>query len=285
MNIDLARTFLEIAETGNFNRAAERLRVTQSTVSTRIKALEDELGRPLFLRGKGGAELTPVGQQFRRYAANMVRLWEQARHEVALPPGFRGSLTVGGQFSLWDRMLLHWVPWMRNTMPDVALRVEVGSTDGLIRQLAEGLIDLGVMFSPQSRPGLIAERLMEERLVLVSTTEREVTQWDETYVFIDWGPEFLMAHAQAYPNLPTPAVTVGLGALGLQHILANGGFAYFPMRVVRRPLSEGRVHLVTGAPEFRRPAFLVYPTDSLQDDIVSTAIKGLRQIAAAESEE
>lgn len=285
MNIDLARTFLEIAETGNFNRAAERLRVTQSTVSTRIKALEDELGRALFLRGKNGAELTPVGQQFRRYAASMVRLWEQARHEVALPPGFRGAITVGGQFSLWDRMLLHWVPWMRAAMPDIALRVEVGQSDGLIRQLAEGLIDVGVMFSPQSRPGLTAERLMEERLVLVSSRPREAGQWDETYVFVDWGPEFLMAHAQAYPNLPTPAVTVGLGALGLQHILANGGFGYFPMRVVRVPLQQGRVHLVVGAPEFRRPAFIVYPTDSLSDDTVATAIRGLREIAAAESEE
>ena len=66
MNIDLARTFLEIAETGNFNKAAERLDVTQSTVSMRIKALEDEIGRPLFTRSKTGTELTPAGHQFRR---------------------------------------------------------------------------------------------------------------------------------------------------------------------------------------------------------------------------
>jgi DNA-binding transcriptional LysR family regulator len=285
MNIDLARTFLKIAETGNFNKAAESLNVTQSTVSMRIKALEDELGRPLFARSKSGTELTTAGLQFRRYAITLVRVWEQARQELALPPGFRSVLTVGGQFSLWDRMLLRWVPWMRAAMPDVALRVEVGLSDGLMRQLSEGLIDIGVMYSPQSRPGLATEKLLEERLVLVSTTPREKGQWDSGYVFVDWGPEYRAAHSQAFPDLSTPAVAVGLGALGLQHILANGGFGYFPMRVVRPYLQEGRLHAVVDAPEFRRPSYMVYPAADEQTDWLRTAVRGLRYVAALETED
>ncbi len=285
MNIDLARTFLEIAETGNFNKAAERLNVTQSTVSMRIKALEDEIGRPLFARSKAGTELTTAGVHFRRYAATLVRVWQQARQELALPPGYRAVLTVGGQFSLWDRMLLRWVPWMRAAMPDVALKVEVGLSDGLMRLLAEGLIDIGVMYSPQSRPGLVTEKLLEERLVLVSTTPRKLGEWDDGYVFVDWGPEYRVAHSQTFPDLSTPAVSVGLGALGLQHILANGGFGYFPMRVVRPHLQTGRVHLVAQAPEFRRPAYMVYPAGDEQGDTLRTAVRGLRQVASSELED
>ncbi|OIR08042.1 HTH-type transcriptional regulator CysL [mine drainage metagenome] len=285
MNIDLAKTFLEIAETGNFNKAAERLNVTQSTVSMRIKALEDELGRPLFARSKAGTELTAAGTQFRRYATTMVRVWEQARQELALPPGFRSVLTVGGQFSLWDRMLLRWVPWMREAKPDVALRVEVGLSDGLMRQLSEGLLDIGVMYSPQSRPGLVMEKLLEERLVLVSTTPRVMGQWDGGYVFVDWGPEFRAAHSQNFPDLSTPAVSVGLGALGLQHILANGGFGYYPMRVARPYLAAGRLHLVADAPDFRRPAYMVYPAADDQSEDLRIAVRGLRHVAALESED
>ncbi|HLN23091.1 MAG TPA: LysR family transcriptional regulator [Patescibacteria group bacterium] len=285
MNIDLARTFLEIAETGNFNKAAERLSVTQSTVSMRIKALEDELGRSLFTRSKAGTELTTAGVQFRRYATTMVRVWEQARQELALPPGFRSVLTVGGQFSLWDRMLLRWVPWMRAAMPDVALRVEVGLSDGLMRQLSEGLIDVGVMYSPLGRPGLVTEKLLEERLVLVSTTPREVGQWDGGYVFVDWGPEFRAAHSQAFPDLSTPAISVSLGALGLQHILANGGFGYFPMRVVRPYMLDNRLYIVPNAPEFRRPAYMVYPAADEQADWLRTAVRGLRYVASLETED
>jgi len=285
MNIDLARTFLEIVETGNFNKAAERLNVTQSTVSMRIRALEEELGRPLFTRSKAGTGLTAAGAKFRRYAANMVRVWEQARQELALAPGFVTVLTVGGQFSLWDRMLLKWIPWMRQTMPEVAIRSEVGLSDGLMRMLAEGLIDIGVMYSPQSRPGLVIEKLIEERLVLVTSTGHNIDAWADNYVFVDWGPEYRAAHSQSFPDLKTPAVSVGLGALGLQHILANGGAGYFPMRVVRPLLAEGRLFHVPGSPEFRRPAFLVYPSQEEQPEWIRTALQGLRFVASLETED
>ncbi len=285
MNIDLARTFLEIVETGNFNRAAERLRVTQSTVSMRIKALEDELGRPLFLRSKAGTELTAAGMQFRRYASTLVRVWEQARQEIELPPGYRTVLNVGGQFSLWDRLLVQWIPWMRTALPDVALRAEVGLSDGLMRQLAEGLIDIGVMYSPQSRPGMVIEKLLEERLVMVSTRRRTVADWDEDYVFVDWGPEYRQSHGQAFPDLKTPAVSVGLGALGLQHILSCGGTGYFPMRVVRPYLAQGRLSRVEDAPEFRRPAWLVTAQDDGRGGWFATALEGLRHVASLESED
>ena len=84
MNIEQIRTFLEIAENGNFNRTAENLNVTQSTVSARIRTLEDLLGRTLFVRSHSGAQLTSAGQRFRRYALNMQRLW----HLVYLPFSF-----------------------------------------------------------------------------------------------------------------------------------------------------------------------------------------------------
>ena len=214
-----------------------------------------------------------------------MRVWQQAQQELALPPGFSTVLTVGGEFSLWDRMLLHWVPWMRAAMPEVALRVEVGLSDGLVRHLAEGLLDIGVMYSPGSRPGLVIEKLLEEHLVMVSTTQRGAGQWDQSYVFVDWGPEFRVAHSQAFPDLSTPAVSVGLGALGLQHILANGGYGYFPIRVVRPFLQAGRLFMVPEAPDFRRPAFMVYPAAEEQSEWIRTALRGLRHVASLETED
>ncbi len=64
MDVNLARTFLMVAETGSFIDAARKMNVTQSTVSARIKGLEDLLGRPLFRRSKTGATPTPAGEQF-----------------------------------------------------------------------------------------------------------------------------------------------------------------------------------------------------------------------------
>lgn len=72
MDITLARTFLEIVATRSFQRAAERLHVTQTAVSARVRTLEDLLGRQLFVRNKAGASLTSAGEHFMRYAPTCV---------------------------------------------------------------------------------------------------------------------------------------------------------------------------------------------------------------------
>lgn len=67
-DIELARTFIEIVAAGSFVKAADRLHVAQTTVSVRVRLLEQQLGRPLFIRNKGGASLTTAGEQFLRFA-------------------------------------------------------------------------------------------------------------------------------------------------------------------------------------------------------------------------
>src|SRR3546814_4835071 len=91
MDTELARTFLTVVAAGNFVGAAERLHVTQSTVSARIHVLEEHLGCVLFVRNKGGTALTPAGRQFEKHASTLVRTVEQARHDVGVPRGFRDS--------------------------------------------------------------------------------------------------------------------------------------------------------------------------------------------------
>ena len=71
----------------------------------------------------------------------------------------------------------------------------------------------------------------------------------------------------------------------LQHILAYGGSGYFPMRVARTALAAGRLFEVTGAPEFRRPAYLVHAEDETREDWFATALDGLRYVASLENEE
>ena len=152
MDIDLVRTFLEIVSTHSFIRAAERLNVSQTTVSARVKTLEERLGRTLFIRNKSGASLTPAGEQFLRYAPTFVQLWERARHQVAVPEGHRAVLAIGGELALWHPLMLDWLLWMRKNAADVALRVQVGVPEGLASQVAEGVLDVAVMYAPQHRP-------------------------------------------------------------------------------------------------------------------------------------
>ena len=125
MDIELARTFLAIVKTQSFIRAAEQLNVSQTTVSARVRSLEEKLGRVLFVRNKSGASLTPAGEQFLRYAPTFVQLWERARHQVAVPSGHRAVLAIGGELILWHPWMLEWLHWMRRAAPEIAIRVQV----------------------------------------------------------------------------------------------------------------------------------------------------------------
>ncbi|MGY3117539.1 DNA-binding transcriptional LysR family regulator [Bradyrhizobium sp. S3.14.4] len=236
--------------TGNFITAADRLHVSQSTVSTRIHSLEELLGCTLFVRNKAGATLTVAGRQFQRHASTLVRTVEQARHDVGLPKGFSGALVVGGRIGLWEEFLLLWVPRMQEANPQISIRAESALEPELMQGLVEGRIDIGVMYTPQSRPGLKVELLIEEQLVLVSTNPRSDPEPQEGYVYVDWGPEFYARHSAVFPNFAGPALTANIGWLGLQHVLANGGSGYFAHRIVEPLLKARRLHLVVGAPKF-----------------------------------
>src|SRR5690606_28328060 len=121
--------------------------------------------------------------------------------------GFRAALTVGGRFGLWEQLLLHWLPQMRERAPDVSIRAEIAMEADLMQGLVEGRLDIGVMYTPESRPGLTVEPLLEETLVLVSTGPAKRERPGPGYVYVDWGPEFYARHSASFPDLVGPALT------------------------------------------------------------------------------
>jgi DNA-binding transcriptional LysR family regulator len=128
MDINLARTFLEVAARGSFIAAAERLHLTQTAVSARIRILEEQLGRRLFVRNKAGARLTPAGERLIRHATTLIQVWERARQHVALPPGREDGVSVGGEFSLWHPLLADWLIWMHHRIPKDRVSCRSGHT-------------------------------------------------------------------------------------------------------------------------------------------------------------
>lgn len=285
MDIELARTFLEIVRTRSFVRAAEQLNVSQTAVSARIRGLEERLGRPLFIRNKKGASLTPAGEQFLRYAPMFVQLWQRARHQVAVPKGRRAVLTIGGELSLWHPWLVDWLRWMRRTAPDVALRAQVGLPESLTDQVAAGALDIAVVYAPQYRHGARVERLLEEKLVLVTTDAGAKAVASDSYVYVDWGPDFAHQHELSFPEDANPGLYVGLGPLALTYILEVGGSGYFRERVVAPLIAAGKLHLVAGAPGFVYPVYAVCSAHA-DDELITLALDALHGIAAAgEAEE
>lgn len=261
MDTELARTFLSVVAAGNFVKAAERLFVTQSTVSARIQSLEEQLGCRLFERNKNGTTLTAAGKQFQRHAVSLMRTLQQARQDVGTPSGYRASLTIGGRMGIWDDLLVQSLARIRSAAPDIAIRAEIGFEEDLMQGLVEGRVDIGIMYAPQHRPGLNVEMLFEEELVLVSTDPNDSAHIGSNYIYVDWGPEFYAKHQSSFPELTGPGLSANIGWLGLQHVLHSGGSGFFPRRLVSGHLKSGRLHQTHDVPLFTLHAFLVYPSD------------------------
>ena len=177
--------------------------------------LEDQLGCTLFVRNKAGTTLTSAGRQFQRHAATLVRTIEQARHDIGIPEGFSGTLVVGGRIGLWEEFLLQWLQLMKEARPEISIRAESGLEPELMQGLIEGRTDIGVMYTPQSRPGLKIEQLFEEKLILVSTDPKGKPEPRSGYVYVDWGPEFYARHTACFPNFAGPSLSANIGWLGI----------------------------------------------------------------------
>ncbi|MNZ41086.1 HTH-type transcriptional regulator GltR [compost metagenome] len=274
MDIELARTFLEIVRSGSFVAAAERLHVTQTTITARVQNLESQLDCRLFVRNRAGARLTADGELFVSYANQLVQTWEAARRDLPLPEGYRNVLNVGGEISLVNPLMLNWVTRLREQMPSHAVHAEVGEGKQLQKQLELGLLDAALVFRPDYWPGMQVEQLLEEKLVLVSVAERP-----EPYVYIDWGDEFRRQHNAALPDKAKAAVSFNLGPLALQYLLQCGGSGYFRTRVVHAYLQSGVLRRVDKAPEFIFPTYLVYSREK-DSPALQQAIAILREVIA-----
>lgn len=280
MDITLIKTFIEVANTGSFVGASERLFVTQSAVSLRVQRLEDSLGHALFKRSKSGALLTSEGEQFIQYALSLLKIWEEARQQIAIPEGYSRSFSFGAQYTLWHRLGFRWIDALQTAMPDLSVHAEMGMSDRLTRFLVEGVIQAALLYTPQLRPGLIVEPVIGEELILVSSFDVDLQDIAEAYVFVDWGPEFTHMHATALPHLTNSGRSLSLGGLAADYIVNRRAAAYLPARSVQRYIDVGRLHIVADAPRFPYPAWVVWRQD-LDPKILAEARRTLSDVAQA----
>lgn len=164
------RTFRVIAETLNFTKAAETLNLTQSAVSHQIKALESELGEPLFIRAKRGVILTSAGKVALEYAVRILDEAEELKERVA---GREKSLVGRVRVAAATQALVYlFSPLFESFMEEhegieLLFRTTV-STEQTVTDILNGTADVGFASLPTYSPTLSVTELVEDELVLVA---------------------------------------------------------------------------------------------------------------------
>jgi DNA-binding transcriptional LysR family regulator len=161
--------FLAVARTRHFTRAAELTHVAQPSLSKQIHCLERELGSELFHRARGNVTLTPAGEVLVPFAKRILADIETARLEVhELAELRQGRLRLGATPSLCTGPLAYALANFRVRYPGIQLIIDESGSRDLVRQLAEGAIDLAMITSPVHRgdPILDTVPILREQLTV-----------------------------------------------------------------------------------------------------------------------
>ena len=252
MNITSLQTFLAIVETGSLVRASQKMNVTQSTVTARLKTLEEELGQVLLNRQKSGTTLTPAGTKLLRYARVMTGLWRQAKYETGLPAGLNSVCTFGCDPGLWHGPGKAFFNGVISEHPDMAVSVHQGHGHDLEEWLGSGLVDVILTYDSVARGNQTVHPLPAEELVLYSDRPCTPIKADSKYIFVDHGEDYRRAHGETYHDAGTARVSFDSARWALEHMLLHGGSAYLPRSLGAAHVTNGTLFELTEAPIYLR---------------------------------
>ena len=149
MELRTLRYFVVVAQELNITRAAERLNMSQPPLSNQIKALEEELGAQLLIRGKRYLQLTEAGTLLYRRAVQILDIAEKTRQEISdLQSEMSGLLSIGCVEGRAPFYLSRWIAGFKEEYPRVQYSLWNGSSDDILDRLREGLLDIAVIAAP-----------------------------------------------------------------------------------------------------------------------------------------
>jgi len=264
MSLTLINTFLSIVETGSLVNASKHLNVTQSTITSRLKSLEDEVGQTLLHRKKSGMVLTSAGLKFKQYAEAISHMWQQAILETSLPAGMDSICNLGCDTDLWPTLGRYLVKTIRQKHPTTALNIRQGKHQQIDELLTTGLIDAALCYRSSNIEDTSVHPLQSETLALYSTIKGGPMHHDPKYIYIDAGAEFGKQHAAAYSDADVAKNNIDSMLWGLEYILDNGGSAYLPENLVSTHIKNKELFLIKEAPVFKRNVYLITNNTALK---------------------
>jgi DNA-binding transcriptional LysR family regulator len=252
-------SFMTLARELNFSRAAERLNVSQPALTKRIQNLEETLGQALFMRLRGGLQLTESGRILQRHAASIERQEEELLDSlVSDADGISGFFRLVSFSSCLRSVLVPAISGLLRANPRLACQFVKAEVHELQDLLIEGKVDFSVSLSECERMGIQNVRIGTERNVLIESARYNGRE----DCYVDHEPRdnfterfFLI---QTGATVPTMLRAYFDDIYGLLDAVSEGiGRAVVPLHLIR---PEHQVRLVPGFKPYEVPVFLHHHT-------------------------
>ena len=272
MDFEQLRAFYTLAQTKNFTKAAEMLHLVQSTVTMRIKQLEEKVGKPLFIRDKRSVEITQAGLTLLPYAERILKLSQEALNEVASLEPYEDYLSIGSLNSIWTSTLEPILKEYHARYPHIAISTKTGHSSDVIQYLLDHVIQIGIVYVPPSLPNFEVIPSWEDEVVLVCSPNGPYAKLGQVHtrdlgnlplLYMAWGPPFNEWIRQVLPRNFMPRLHVDKAELAIDLIKEGLGVCLLTRSTVKADLAAGELKELTlvGNKPPKRSAYIVLPRD------------------------
>ncbi|CAM5792954.1 MULTISPECIES: LysR family transcriptional regulator [Brevibacillus] len=272
MDFEQLRAFYTLAQTKNFTKAAEMLHLVQSTVTMRIKQLEEKVGKPLFTRDKRSVEITQAGLTLLPYAERILKLANEALSEVASLQPYEDYLSIGSLNAIWTSTLEPILKEYHYRYPQIAISTKTGHSSDVIQYLLDNMIQIGIVYIPPSLPNFEVIPTWEDEIVLVCKAGDSVTAATHIdarelrnlpLLYVNWGPPFDEWIRQTLPRNYVPKLHVDKAELAIDLVKEGLGVSLLTRSTVKADLAAGTLKemVIVGSKPPKRSAYIVLPKD------------------------
>lgn len=189
LTLNHVEAFACVAELLSFRKAAQRLHMSQPTLSRCIQGAEDALGTRLFDRDTRNVRLTPAGAEFLPIAHRLLLEFRTSLDEVSeYLGGDRGKLVIAALPSIGAAVLPDVVCRFARSWPSVQVTIQAPHSQVVIDLVAEGKADLGIAMKPPSTDKVLYEHLLDDEFVLVCAPDHPLAgkAWCSWHVFTEY---------------------------------------------------------------------------------------------------
>ena len=273
MEIQQLRAFLSVAQTKNFTKSAELLFISQSTVTMRIKALEQTLGKQLFERDNRHVLLTAAGKELLDYAKRIVDLVDEGSRKVSMEETFEDSLVIGSLHSLWDYLLFPIMKEFQEKHPKTALRFITGHSWDIVQHVLDGVVDFGVVLIPPTHSDIEVFPFKKEEIKLVANLDNNFTEEIDLaslsklpYIHMDWGPSY-NHWVEESAGKETHSLMVDHASLYVQYLRGGDFLGLLPSVIADTFIQRGELVSIPFQSKTKPPiiqSYIIYPKRKLE---------------------
>ena len=173
------QVFQTVARLLSFTKAAEELHMTQPAVTFQVRQLEEQFNTRLFDRTHNRISLTEAGKRVHECAERIFELYAEMDNSVReLTGDISGVLILGASTTIAEYMLPALLGDFKAKYPDITIRLKVANTDGIVSQVENNAIDLGVVEAPVNNKNLVVEECRTDHMVLIVPPAHELAKED-----------------------------------------------------------------------------------------------------------